>query len=95
VEETQEVLKLCKKGGGIIMNNQVDKYEVNRKLNSYLVDNGIRKTWLARQTGMSYKKIIDKLSCKSKISILEMKLICDVLNKEIIYFTKMITEKAK
>ena len=53
---------------------------VGKKIKQYLVDNGIKQTFLAEKTGLSQMAISDICNRDRKIDVVEYAKICKALN---------------
>ena len=53
---------------------------VGKKIKQYLVDNGIKQTFLAEKTGLSQMVISDICNRDRKIDVVEYAKICKALN---------------
>ncbi|NCA68370.1 MAG: XRE family transcriptional regulator [Clostridia bacterium] len=53
---------------------------VNRKINEYLANRGIKQSFMAAKMGVSSAKISNLLSGKQKFTAEEFLMACDILN---------------
>ena len=63
-----------------------DKKSVGKKIGKYLVDNGINRTHISRETGIPYQQIVDICKGKRKVEAGEYLSICHVLGKDPDFF---------
>lgn len=56
------------------------------KIAEYVSSHGIRKTFIAEQSGITYYNVVTILNCKRKMTADEFVILCRVLHKDPNYF---------